>query len=248
MSLVSSFVFGNGESRRELDINKFKQYGPTVGCNAIYRDYSPDILIAVDVEMTNEIILSGYANRHLVYFRGWDLIPSDMKESFAQMQIADHVIDNVDNHPNFVAIGHNADPVEGLESKLYLIGVSDECKARDLRNIQVDFVGMPKFPPRQYEFAGSVAAAVAARFADDVYLFGYDFGAIEPDGKINNMYKGCPNYLTTNSFENPNVCFWRVGDYFPRDGARLKEFNNFLFLTMDDCCDMIGLHTTDFTK
>ena len=40
------FCFGNGNSRKGIDIEKYKKYGTVVGCNAIYRDFTPDILVA----------------------------------------------------------------------------------------------------------------------------------------------------------------------------------------------------------
>lgn len=37
------------------------------GCNALYREFDPDYLIAVDVKMINEIIQSGYHRDHSVW-------------------------------------------------------------------------------------------------------------------------------------------------------------------------------------
>jgi len=53
------FVIGNGSSRLQFDVAKLKQYGRVIGCNAIYRDFIPDCLVAVDVPMINEILDSG---------------------------------------------------------------------------------------------------------------------------------------------------------------------------------------------
>jgi hypothetical protein len=51
-----AFVLGNGQSRLRFNISELKSYGVTFGCNAIYRDFMPDHLIAVDPEMLEEII------------------------------------------------------------------------------------------------------------------------------------------------------------------------------------------------
>jgi hypothetical protein len=48
------YVFGNGESRTSIDIDKLD--GPKIGCNAIYRDYHMDHLICVDRRMVNEAL------------------------------------------------------------------------------------------------------------------------------------------------------------------------------------------------
>jgi len=53
------FVLGNGTSRLQFDLNVLKQHGRVIGCNALYRDFIPDILVAVDDLMINEIINSG---------------------------------------------------------------------------------------------------------------------------------------------------------------------------------------------
>ena len=50
------FVLGNGKSRKSFNIEHYKQYGDVYGCNAIYRDYTLDYLIAVDPPMVQEII------------------------------------------------------------------------------------------------------------------------------------------------------------------------------------------------
>jgi hypothetical protein len=43
-----AFVIGNGVSRQTIDLEKLKKYGTIYGCNAIYRNFNPDYLVAVD--------------------------------------------------------------------------------------------------------------------------------------------------------------------------------------------------------
>ena len=52
---------GNGKSRQGLNLAKMKDYATLIGCNAIYRDFSPDILVALDSRMSHEVYRSGYA-------------------------------------------------------------------------------------------------------------------------------------------------------------------------------------------
>jgi hypothetical protein len=47
-------VFGNGESRKNLNLNCFTE--PKVGCNAVHRDYYVDHLICVDRRMVQEAL------------------------------------------------------------------------------------------------------------------------------------------------------------------------------------------------
>lgn len=58
-------VIGNGVSRTPIPLNKIT--GITIGCNAIYRDYSPTYLTVVDYDMLKEIYDSGYEGT--VYYR-----------------------------------------------------------------------------------------------------------------------------------------------------------------------------------
>lgn len=55
-----AFVLGNGVSRSDIDVNLLKPLGTVYGCNAIYRDYIVDHLVAVDVKMILEIDEAGY--------------------------------------------------------------------------------------------------------------------------------------------------------------------------------------------
>ena len=53
--MTVAFVIGNGESRKDIDLYPLKNYGKVYACNAVYRHYQPDYLVAVDVKMILEI-------------------------------------------------------------------------------------------------------------------------------------------------------------------------------------------------
>jgi len=55
-----AFVLGNGVSRKGIDLYTLKTQGTVYGCNALYREFSPDYLVAVDVKMVNEICKKKY--------------------------------------------------------------------------------------------------------------------------------------------------------------------------------------------
>ncbi len=63
----TAFVLGNGVSRKPVDPEDIQQYGTTYGCNALYRSFSPDYLVAVDVKMIAEINKHGYQHNHEVW-------------------------------------------------------------------------------------------------------------------------------------------------------------------------------------
>ena len=55
-----AFVIGNGESRKGFNLEKLRSKGPIYGCNALYRDFHPDVLVSVDAKMIQEVKKEGY--------------------------------------------------------------------------------------------------------------------------------------------------------------------------------------------
>jgi hypothetical protein len=64
-----AFVLGNGVSRKGLDLTSLQKHGVIYGCNALYRDFVPDVLVATDKPIREEIQHSGYAIKHKFYTR-----------------------------------------------------------------------------------------------------------------------------------------------------------------------------------
>ena len=58
-----AFVLGNGTSRKDIPLEPLRQYGKIYGCNAIYRTFDCDYLVAVDAKMVMEIAQSNYQMR-----------------------------------------------------------------------------------------------------------------------------------------------------------------------------------------
>jgi len=57
--MKKAFIIGNGPSRKEFDLNKLKDE-VTFGCNALYRDFHPNWLVAIDNKIIQEIKESDY--------------------------------------------------------------------------------------------------------------------------------------------------------------------------------------------
>ena len=64
---MTAFVIGNGTSRKDISLKTLKQYGKIYACNAVYREFDPDYLIAVDAKMVFEICKAGYQQKHEVW-------------------------------------------------------------------------------------------------------------------------------------------------------------------------------------
>ena len=65
------FCIGNGKSREAIDLHFLKKKGIIYGSNALYRDFSPDILVTSDPKMMEEIIESEYSKENKVYTTGY---------------------------------------------------------------------------------------------------------------------------------------------------------------------------------
>lgn len=71
-----AIVIGNGASRAGFDLSLIKNHKggllaagalQSYGCNALYRDFAPNFLVAGGDDMLKEIAESGYTNDHIVY-------------------------------------------------------------------------------------------------------------------------------------------------------------------------------------
>lgn len=67
--MAEAFVLGNGRSRQGLNLHALRQHGQIYGCNALYREFEPDVLVACDKAISEQIQHSGYAQKHKFYTR-----------------------------------------------------------------------------------------------------------------------------------------------------------------------------------
>ena len=72
-SKVKGYVLGNGPSRAHLNLDELQKDGIIYGCNALYRDFTPDYLFASDFGMIRQIFADGYKGRCI--FTDMDITP-----------------------------------------------------------------------------------------------------------------------------------------------------------------------------
>lgn len=58
--LKTAVILGNGSSLTQFDLSSAHKLGTTFGCNALYRIYKPDYLVAIDSGMITEIRASDF--------------------------------------------------------------------------------------------------------------------------------------------------------------------------------------------
>ena len=62
-----AFIIGNGKSREDFDLEQLRPYGEIYGCNALYRDFEPDWLVAIDEAITKEIQESDFPQDKFIH-------------------------------------------------------------------------------------------------------------------------------------------------------------------------------------
>ena len=75
----SVFVLGNGPSRKNIDPSELR--GTVIGCNACYRDFTPDVICAIDAGIMSDIIDSGYDGQCYFTHNSWNLLPEEAYDS-----------------------------------------------------------------------------------------------------------------------------------------------------------------------
>lgn len=67
--MAIAFVLGNGQSRSGLPLHDLQQHGLIYGCNALFRDFAPNVLVATDRPIAQHIEETGYSLKNKFYTR-----------------------------------------------------------------------------------------------------------------------------------------------------------------------------------
>lgn len=121
--MTSAIVLGNGRSRLEIDLDVCKAKAKIYGCNAIYREFVPDVLIATDNPIATAIQETGYATSNCFYTRdpiakkGACPIPSKWK-GWSSGPIA-AALACADGHQQIFLVGFDLGGLEGKFNNIY---------------------------------------------------------------------------------------------------------------------------------
>jgi len=207
------FLIGNGESRKGFDLNILKSHGKIYGCNALYRDFTPDVLIAVDHGIMHEIYHSGYCYNNETWYRDWTRIPDYMYESLVYAGLSKIDIEETKkwdvvkvnkriDEKEFVMHGANLSGMVTLlhadksrthkninSNQLFVSWVKDNDKAHNINELYENKdLGWGSGPS-----SGFVALEIDK--PTEVYLIGHDLTS--NTDTVNNIYKGTLHYGTT---------------------------------------------------
>ena len=67
--MTTAFVLGNGRSRLAINVHELSTVGAVYACNAMYREFTPSVLVATDRPIAEAIQHSGYSQHHEFYTR-----------------------------------------------------------------------------------------------------------------------------------------------------------------------------------
>ena len=122
MPWIKAFVIGNGTSRLAIDLNELRGRGTIYGCNALYRDFTPDVLVATDDPIAREIEKSGYPTNNVFYTRKPDYGAGSKKIEinfgYSSGPIAASLAAKNDHHPIYL-IGFDFTGINGKFNNVY---------------------------------------------------------------------------------------------------------------------------------
>ena len=216
------FCIGNGESRKNFELEKLRPHGKIYGCNALYRDFTPDHLSAVDMGIMHEIYNSGYSQNNPTLFRDWNRMPGMMYENllWAGKNYSDQDYELIKKE-EVIKSNDKGDCEEFVMHGSNLSGIVEVLKKnkdREKKNvnhtsIQVSWVTkddkvktINDIMEKDRGWAcGATSGYAACHFEkpDEVFLLGHDLTS--NNGKLNNVYKDTKHYGLSEAHKTPGV-------------------------------------------
>ena len=173
------YILGNGPSRKNIDITKLDD--KIYACNAAYRDFTPDLLFAIDIRMQVEVVKSGYYIDNPVAVGEWNSLPIEHWDMM-KMSMTDVFETRQPDDTHFTIQGNNRDGTDflGFKEPNNII-TYDHPEGRNL-------------------LCGMAALCYAMEQKEEkVYLIGFD--ALQK-GEVENVYQGTDNYPDKYTQEN----------------------------------------------
>ena len=180
----SVFVLGNGPSRKNIDLSELQ--GTVIGCNACYRDFTPDVICATDAGIMSDIIESGYDGQCYFTHNSWNLLPEEAYDSLANG--TEHTTYRRFDSEYFVYISGLA--ANCIQTKSYIIWVPKGMENK-IKNIGEEVLEWS---------TGTSALHIACRdFTcndyEKVYLLGFD----HHNNYYDNIYTDTEHYFSKDS-------------------------------------------------
>ena len=230
------FCIGNGESRKGFNLETLRPHGTIYGCNAIYRDFMPDVLTAVDHGIMHEIYHAGIAQKIPCYFRDWTKVPAMMYETMLAGGLDKLEVEKIKQEGKYISENERNNAKEYVMHGANLKGlvkIKKEDGSIIPQNVnhavlRVSWIQDPDYShsltdiqkPKDLGWAcGASAGFIACEVykAKEVYLIGHDLYSTHE--KINNIYKSTKHYTAKDNGPTPSINWikqWKtLFDWFP---------------------------------
>jgi len=215
------FLIGNGESRKNFDLNTLRPHGKIYGCNRLYQDFTPDVLISVDHGIMHEIYQSGYCVNNEAWFRDWTKVPLMSYESLVKGALSDTEVDKLKENghlklyevPGASEYVYHGSKLEGM------VKILKENEKNEDKQVKVGTVHLSQIHPNDKSnslsdimqprdrgwSAGPTAGYIACKQNEvlNAFLIGHDLNSTTPH--VNNLYKDTKHYVTSSHHPTPSV-------------------------------------------
>ena len=221
------FCIGNGESRKGFNLETLRKHGTIYGCNALYRDFMPDVLTAVDQGIMHEIYHAGVAQKIPCYFRDWTKVPAMTFESVVmngaddlevKKYIKDIILENErGNSQEYVYHGTSLKGIVEMikrngenykkninVAQIKVSWIKEPDQSHSLSDICVENNG--KGEKRDFGWACGASAgyvAIHREQPDEVYMIGQDINST--NNNVNNLYKSTKHYVAKENGPTPGI-------------------------------------------
>ena len=121
--MSAAFILGNGNSRCSVDLNTLTPLGITYGCNWIFKEYTPNVLIATDRSIADHIQETGYAQKNRFHTRkpivdlGGKSLSNDYKGFSSGPNAA--AMACIDGHTDIYLLGMDLGSTNGMFNNIY---------------------------------------------------------------------------------------------------------------------------------
>ena len=234
------FVIGNGNSRKDVNLNVLSDHGKTVGCNALYRDFAPTYLITHDSSLLHEICSSDYTVNNQLFLPEF----SPIQEYFYMNVVpeaygAEDFIENEKKDSDHFLMHTQSStyvPIGGCHKYVTWLPKKHKIKktpfVQDMHPINMGF--------------NAIRLACELHPNEEIFMIGFDIF-----GERNNIYDGTKGYHT-NEVPHFNEDKWvflfnYLLDLYPDinirrvidEGPELEEIQN---ITYEELCQYLQIN------
>ena len=257
------FCIGNGESRKVLDLETLRPHGKIYGCNALYRDFTPDRLSAVDAGIMHEIYNSGFCQNTPTLFRDWNRLPGMMYENllWAGKNYSDQDYELIKKE-EVIKSNERGDCEEFVMHGSNLAGVVEilkKNKEREKKNVNHTSINVSwvtnddkvttinDIMKKDRGWATGATSGYAAchyEKPDVLFMIGHDLESL--DGKLNNVYKNTKHYGLKEAHKTPSVNWIRQWRELMTENPNVKFIK--VNPQADSCKDPLSVPIKEWDK